>query len=99
MECTTDASGHIDPLAALRALGAAGLTRVFCEGGGTLAAALMAAGLVDRLVTFHAGHAFGAGGTPSFGPLPGADEVGAPGFRLDRVEQVGPDMLAEWSRA
>src|SRR5581483_10336670 len=48
------AGGRIDVAAALQALGARGLTRLLVEGGGTLAAALLAAGLVDRLVWLRA---------------------------------------------
>lgn len=44
----------VDLGAAFAALGAAGLTRVLAEGGGTLAAALIRADLVDRLEWFTA---------------------------------------------
>jgi diaminohydroxyphosphoribosylaminopyrimidine deaminase/5-amino-6-(5-phosphoribosylamino)uracil reductase len=60
--------GHLDVTAALAALGEAGLTRVFCEGGGTLAAALLAADLVDTLWLVTAG-AIGAEGTPAVGAM------------------------------
>ena len=42
--------GRIDVAAALAALGQAGLTRVFCEGGGGLAASLLAEGREDSEV-------------------------------------------------
>ena len=95
--CATGPSGQIDLAAALQTLGAAGLTRLFCEGGGTAAAALIAANLADRLVTLHAGHAFGASGTPAIGPLT-ATALGDPDFALDRIEQIGPDCLTHWTR-
>ncbi len=44
---------QLDMRIVLQALGEAGLTRVFCEGGGALAASLLAADLVDELVGFH----------------------------------------------
>src|SRR5262249_62305226 len=44
-----DASRRIDLADALRLLGERGLTRLLVEGGGRLAAALLRAGLVDRL--------------------------------------------------
>ncbi len=47
----------------LRALAVKGLTRIFCEGGGQLAASLLAAGMVDQLITFTAGLALGDQGT------------------------------------
>src|SRR5690606_14503224 len=59
--CPSGASG-LDMRAAMQALGSAGLTRVFCEGGGELAASLLRAGLVDRLASFTAGLALGADG-------------------------------------
>ncbi len=88
----------VDVGAALAALGGAGLTRVFCEGGGTLAASLLAAGVVDEVALFAAGLAIGAEGTPAIGAL-GLDRLAAaPRFRLRRVDAVGPDTLALWSR-
>ena len=49
-----DRDGHIDLAGALAALGERGLTRLLVEGGGRLAAALLRAGLVDRLAWFRA---------------------------------------------
>ena len=90
---------QIDPAAMLAALGARGLTTVFCEGGGQLAGALLMAGLVDELVTFTAGVALGAEGQPALGAL-GLDRLAeAPRFRLDRLSTVGPDALAHWRPA
>jgi diaminohydroxyphosphoribosylaminopyrimidine deaminase / 5-amino-6-(5-phosphoribosylamino)uracil reductase len=40
---------HVDPTTALTRLASAGLTRILCEGGGTLAAALIRARLVDDI--------------------------------------------------
>ena len=97
--CPVGPSGHLDLQDTLRTLGTKGLTRVFCEGGGTLAAAMIADGLVDRLVTFHAGHAFGAGGTPALGPLAALPELAAPGFVPDHFGQIGSDIAAHWTKA
>ncbi|SFP71531.1 bifunctional diaminohydroxyphosphoribosylaminopyrimidine deaminase/5-amino-6-(5-phosphoribosylamino)uracil reductase RibD [Tranquillimonas alkanivorans] len=92
-------SGQLDSAALLSALGQAGLTRVFCEGGGALAASLLQAGLVDRLVGFTAGLALGAEGQPSIGAM-GLDRLAeAPRFRLSSVRQVGADVMHEWERA
>jgi diaminohydroxyphosphoribosylaminopyrimidine deaminase/5-amino-6-(5-phosphoribosylamino)uracil reductase len=92
-------AGHLDPRGVLNALGAAGLTRVFCEGGGTLAASLLAAGCVDRLVGFTAGLALGAEGRPSLGAM-GIDRLSAaPRFRLIATRTVDGDVLHEWARA
>lgn len=90
--------GQIDPLPALRALGEAGLTRVFCEGGGGLAASLLATGCVDTLVGFTAGLALGAEGWPALGAL-GVDRLAeAPRFALDRAEAIGGDVMHIWRR-
>ena len=62
LEVASGPGGQLDAEGALAALGGAGLTRVFCEGGGTLAAALLAADLVETLWLVTAGRAIGAGG-------------------------------------
>ncbi|MFN3643809.1 MAG: bifunctional diaminohydroxyphosphoribosylaminopyrimidine deaminase/5-amino-6-(5-phosphoribosylamino)uracil reductase RibD [Gemmobacter sp.] len=93
------AGGRIDPADALARLGGEGLTRVFCEGGGQVAAALLAAGLVDEIVAFTGGHAFGAGGTPSLGPLAAATTLpDPPDWRLIETRPVGRDVLHRWRR-
>jgi len=90
--------GGLDPAAMLLALGQAGLTRVFCEGGGQLAAALLAAGLVDEVIGFTAGLALGAGGLPSLGALPEGALAEAPRFTLAETGAVGGDVLHRWRR-
>lgn len=91
--------GRLDPAALMQSLGARGLTRVLCEGGGALAAALLAAGQVDEVVAYAAGTALGAQGVPAVGPLaPGALAL-APRFRLAGVAAVGPDIRSRWLRA
>ncbi len=90
---------QIDPAAAMQALGAVGLTRIFCEGGGALAAALLAADLVDDLAGFTAGLALGAEGRPGIGAL-GLDRLAeAPRFQLRETRAIGGDVLHLWSRA
>ncbi|MBK5928853.1 bifunctional diaminohydroxyphosphoribosylaminopyrimidine deaminase/5-amino-6-(5-phosphoribosylamino)uracil reductase RibD [Rhodobaculum claviforme] len=87
------------PAAMLSALGAAGLTRVFCEGGGQLAAALLAADLVDALHLFTAGVALGGDGRAMLGAL-GVDRLAAaPRLRLLRAEALAGDVLQLWERA
>ena len=94
----TGPGGHIDAQAALQALGGAGVTRVYCEGGGTLAAALLGADQVDRLAVFSGGLVLGAEGKPAIGALGIAGLGEAPRFKLDAVRAVGPDTLSEWVR-
>lgn len=88
----------IDAVAMLAALGEAGLTRVFCEGGGALAASLLRAGLVDELMGFTAGIALGAEGQPGVGALGLNRLADASRFRLVEARAVGPDAILRWVR-
>ena len=89
---------HLDPEGMLQALGRAGLTSVFCEGGGALAASLLQAGLVDQLIGFTAGVALGAEGRPSLGPLGISALSEAPRFDLIESRAVDGDVLHRWER-
>lgn len=92
------AGRHLDPAAVLKRLADEGLTRVFCEGGGSLAASLLVANTVDRLVGMTAGIALGAEGTPAIGAL-GVDVLAeAPAFQLQEVRRLGGDTLHIWQR-
>ncbi|UMA66615.1 dihydrofolate reductase family protein [Roseivivax marinus] len=98
LECPL-AGRQLDPRAVMAALGAAGLTRVFCEGGGMLAASLLSAGLVDEVIGFTAGLALGAEGHPSLGPL-GVDRLDeAPRFALVETRAAGRDVMHRWRKA
>ena len=90
---------QLDPDDVLRQLGAAGLTRVFCEGGGALAASLLAGDLVDELVGFTAGLAIGAEGLPAIGALGLERLEAAPRFDLVETRAIGPDIMHRWRRA
>jgi diaminohydroxyphosphoribosylaminopyrimidine deaminase / 5-amino-6-(5-phosphoribosylamino)uracil reductase len=92
------AGGQLDLDAALAALGEAGLTRVFCEGGGTLASALLSAGLVDEVSLMTAGLAIGAEGTPGIGAMGVAALAEAPRFALFETRRLGEDVLSRWLR-
>lgn len=83
----------------LAKLGDAGLTRVFCEGGGALAASLLGADLVDQLIGFTAGLALGAEGRPSLSAMGIERLADAPRFKLCEARTVGNDLLHIWRRA
>ena len=92
-----DAGGRIDMAAALQALGARGVTRVLCEGGGGLAASLLRAGLVDDLVIFSAGHVFGGDGLAALASL-GITAIGEKPFTLLGSQRCGEDLMHHWRR-
>ncbi|MEX3014338.1 bifunctional diaminohydroxyphosphoribosylaminopyrimidine deaminase/5-amino-6-(5-phosphoribosylamino)uracil reductase RibD [Gymnodinialimonas hymeniacidonis] len=94
----TGPGGQIDVHAAMMELAKAGLTRVFCEGGGTLAAALLSVDVVDDLALFGGGLALGAEGVPAIGAMGIAALGEAPRFTLESVSPVGLDSLVIWRR-
>nr|WP_142662209.1 bifunctional diaminohydroxyphosphoribosylaminopyrimidine deaminase/5-amino-6-(5-phosphoribosylamino)uracil reductase RibD [Paracoccus laeviglucosivorans] len=87
-----------DPDALMTELGSRGLTRVFCEGGGVLAASLLRAGLVDQLVGYTAGVVLGGDGRPATGELGLTRLADAPRFRLVETRRIGPDLFHRWLR-
>jgi diaminohydroxyphosphoribosylaminopyrimidine deaminase/5-amino-6-(5-phosphoribosylamino)uracil reductase len=90
--------GQLDVVSVLDALGAAGLTRVFCEGGGALAASLLGENLVDELVGYTAGLAIGAEGMPAIGAMGLERLTQAPRFELLESRAVGVDVMHRWGR-
>ncbi|WP_269814317.1 bifunctional diaminohydroxyphosphoribosylaminopyrimidine deaminase/5-amino-6-(5-phosphoribosylamino)uracil reductase RibD [Pseudogemmobacter bohemicus] len=87
---------HPDLTAALTALAGQGLTRIFCEGGGGLAAALIRAGLTDELALFTAGALIGADGRAALDPLGLTALNEAPRLTLISQRRSGADMLSRW---
>ena len=93
---TPSEEGVLSMPAVMSLLAERGITRLLCEGGGRLAASLLAAGLVDELALFTAGRALGGDGVAAVHGF-GLDRLAeAPGFALDRVEAVGGDVLSWW---
>ena len=90
---------QLDSVDVMRQLGGHGLTRVFCEGGGALAASLIEADLPDALAGFTAGVVIGAEGVPGIGALGLARLAEAPRYRLVSTRAVGGDVLHLWTRA
>ncbi len=93
-----DGRGRLEPVQAVARLAEAGITRLLCEGGGQLAAALLAADLVDEIALFTAGIALGAEGRPAIGPLGRGRLSEAGRFHLTGEEAVGGDVLSHWRR-
>jgi diaminohydroxyphosphoribosylaminopyrimidine deaminase/5-amino-6-(5-phosphoribosylamino)uracil reductase len=93
LEVPADPDGNLDLAAALGALGGRGLTRLLVEGGGRLAAALLRAGLVDRVAWFRAPSVIGGDGVPAAAPF-GVDQPGAAArFVREDALELGDDRL------
>ena len=84
---------EMTPRAMLEAFASRGLTRLMIEGGGTLAAAFLGAGLVDRLAIFRAGLAVGGDGHAAVAAFGIARLADAPRFALESLERIGEDTL------
>ncbi len=75
-----------------------GHASVFCEGGATLAAALIREDRVDRLIWFTAGTALGHDARSALDTM-GIDHLAdAPRFRQVSVQATGPDTMSVWER-
>jgi diaminohydroxyphosphoribosylaminopyrimidine deaminase/5-amino-6-(5-phosphoribosylamino)uracil reductase len=77
IEVAPDGDGHPDAVATLKALAKRGITRLLVEGGAHIAAAMLGAGLVDRLECFRAPSVIGGDGAPA-----------AQSFALDRLDDA-----------
>lgn len=87
-----------DPKETVGALRAAGLGRLFIEGGGQVAASFLASGLVDQLIWFRAPLILGARGRPAVGDLPWDGLAEAPRFRRTSIAEFGPDLCETYER-
>jgi diaminohydroxyphosphoribosylaminopyrimidine deaminase/5-amino-6-(5-phosphoribosylamino)uracil reductase len=92
-----ETNGHLNLQAALQTLATKGLTRILNEGGSTLAAALVKAGLVDELAMFTGGVLIGAEGHPAFGPTSLFELSAASRPHLFGIETIGRDTFSNWS--
>lgn len=81
--------------AGLRALRGAGVGHLLVEGGAGLAGALLAAGVVDRLVIFRAPVLLGAGALPAFGGVT-PDELTAR-WRIIERRAFGDDEMTAYA--
>ncbi|RBP09743.1 diaminohydroxyphosphoribosylaminopyrimidine deaminase [Roseiarcus fermentans] len=93
-----DAGGHVDLGAALRALSARGVTRVFSEGGPRVAARLIALGLADQVVVFTAERPLGRQGVAALSDE-ARERLASPSrYRLVETAACGPDTMRAWER-
>ncbi|MFO1018676.1 MAG: RibD family protein [Hyphomonadaceae bacterium] len=91
--------GGLDVNAALERLAALGYARVFVEGGGKVAAALIAANAVDRLEWFRAPMTLGGAGKPAIADLSYGALAEAPKWRRVALRELGPDLWESYERA
>ncbi len=89
----TGPDGLLDPAEMLREFGDRGITRLLVEGGGRLAASLVAANLVDMIYWFRAPSLIGGDGREALAALGIATPNDAPRFRLSRTARCGVDTL------
>lgn len=78
---------------ALRLLKSRGVTSLLVEGGASLAASLLEANLIDRIVLFQAPVLLGEGALPAFGKLPATPALEARRWRPVHSEWIGDDHM------
>lgn len=93
-----DKTGHVDLGGALKLLGARGLTRIFCEGGPGLAAALIGQGLADEVIMFTSPKPLGRGGILGLAPAATVRLADPDHYRLIETRRIGADRLTRHER-
>ena len=95
MEVVAERDGHVDIPGALAALRAGGTESILVEGGSTVITALLAAGVVDRLIVAIAPMVMGAG-TQAVDSL-GVERV-TDSIRLENrmIVPAGDDVVLAW---
>jgi diaminohydroxyphosphoribosylaminopyrimidine deaminase/5-amino-6-(5-phosphoribosylamino)uracil reductase len=95
---TTD-GGRLDLRETLKALAERGITRLMVEGGPTVAAAFVRAGLVDEAALFRSPHPIGTDGIDALEGLPLAALTDSPALKMAASENIGPDRLDLFERS
>jgi len=95
VDCPAGADGKVDLPRAMKLLAARDITSLFVEGGGTLHAAFIRAGLYDKFIVAIAAKLIGADGRPAIWDL-GLDRLEqVPQFVVRRNRRVGKDIWLE----
>ncbi len=89
---------RVDARELLRRAEAEGIASILVEGGGTLAASFVRAGLVDELAWFRAPILIGGDGLPALGGLGLGDLAAASRWRPVATERIGDDLLETYVR-
>lgn len=90
---------RMDVLQLVRRAEAEGLRSLLIEGGSTLAASFIRAGLVDEIAWFRAPILIGGEGLPAFGALGLSDLKSAARWRPVATERIGDDVLDTYVRS
>ncbi len=98
VERVADNAGHLDLAAVLAFLGARGLTRIFCEGGPRLAAALIAQNFADEVMLLRSENMLGERGVPALDPASRAALIDAGCYRLSETGRIGADTYFRYER-
>lgn len=93
-----DAEGHVDVNAAMAALAEIGITRVFSEGGPTLAEALVINSLVDRIEIITSPDALGRAGTVALRPALKSALFNPKQFDASPSHMIGRDHVQHFER-
>ena len=90
------ASGRLDLHAALARLAEKGVARIFSEGGPSVAASLIEAGLADDILVFTASRRLGGEGIPTFSPVTRGMLADPRRFRFVDERGFGADILRHY---
>jgi len=90
--------GRLDLAAVLKLMGARGVTRLMVEGGPTLAAALLAADLIDEAVLFQSSKVVGTDGVDALDGLPLTALTHSPRLKCVMSEPVRADTQLVFER-
>jgi diaminohydroxyphosphoribosylaminopyrimidine deaminase/5-amino-6-(5-phosphoribosylamino)uracil reductase len=99
IEAVEIGAGGVDLGAVLERLATLGVASVLVEGGGRIAASLIAAGAVDRIEWFRAPLALGEAGRPAIADLSYGALAEAPRFKRLALRELGPDVWESYERA
>ena len=92
IDVQTDSDGRPQVQAMAEKLAELGLTRVMIEGGGILAGAFMASGLIDRLEWFMGSKIFGDDGLPAVAGFGLMEIENAPTYTLTSCREIAGDL-------
>jgi diaminohydroxyphosphoribosylaminopyrimidine deaminase/5-amino-6-(5-phosphoribosylamino)uracil reductase len=96
VEMVPAGAGGVDLAAALAVLGSHDVLQAMVEGGPTVHGALLAAGLVDRLVVYVGAAMLGPGGTPAFAGPTATTITHAHRLALRHVARLGDDVRLDY---